>query len=149
MISLNPHACEAVTQTLKQTCLSIIVPLERVHRQFLEVIKAELDAHDICDINNFRALILCNNGGDELTQGKLTLRGYYLCSKVSQSVKKITEHVSLHQEHSSDEHRSVRVRLTAKGLGLSCLLETIFACHVEVVADGIDEARYVERFWLQ
>jgi len=33
------------------------------------------------------------------------------------------------------------VRLTAKGLGLSCLLETIFACHVEVVAGGIDEAR--------
>jgi DNA-binding MarR family transcriptional regulator len=71
-------------------------------------------------------------------------------------VKKITEHVYLHQERSSDEHRSVRVRLTDKGLELSCLLENIFDCHVEVVADGIVEAqlnyandvlRYVERFW--
>jgi len=41
------------------------------------------------------------------------------------------------------------VRLTAKGLELRCRLETIFACHVEVGSDGIDEARYVERFWLQ
>ncbi len=52
MISLNPHACEAVTQTLKQTCLSIIVPLERMHRQFLEVIKSELEAQDIRGTNN-------------------------------------------------------------------------------------------------
>ena len=38
-----------------------------MHRQFLEVIKSELEAHDIRDINNVQWLILYNIGGDELT----------------------------------------------------------------------------------
>ena len=158
MISVNPHACEAETQTVKQTYLSTIVLLERMHRQFLEVIKSKLEAHDIRDINNVQALILYNIGGDELTVGELTLRGHYLGSNVSYNVKKMTEHGYLHQERSSHDRRSVRVRLTEKGLELSRLLETMFERHVEAVADSIDEAqlneandalRDVERFWLQ
>ena len=158
MISVNPHACEAETQTVKKTYLSTIVLLERMNRQFLEVIKSELEAHDIRDINNVQALILYNIGGDELTVGELTLRGHYLGSNVSYNVKKMTEHGYLHQERSSHDRRSVRVRLTEKGLELSRLLETMFERHVEAVADSIDEAqlndandalRDVERFWLQ
>lgn len=158
MISVNTHACEAETRTVKQTYLSTIVLLERMHRQFLEVIKSELEAHDIRDINNVQALILYNIGGDELTVGELTLRGYYLGSNVSYNVKKMTEHGYLHQERSSHDRRSVRVRLTEKGLELSRLLETMFERHVDAVADSIDEEqlndandalRDVERFWLQ
>ncbi len=143
---------------MKQTYLSTIVLLERMHRQFLEVIKSELEANDVRDINNVQALILYNIGGDELTVGELTLRGYYLGSNVSYNVKKMTEHGYLHQERSSHDRRSVRVRLTEKGLELSRLLETMFERHVETIADGIDEGelseandalRNVERFWLQ
>ena len=143
---------------MKQTYLSTIVLLERMHRQFLEVIKSELEAHDVRDINNVQALILYNIGGDELTVGELTLRGYYLGSNVSYNVKKMTEHGYLHQERSSHDRRSVRVRLTEKGLELSRLLETMFERHVEAIADNIDEGelekaneslRDVERFWLQ
>lgn len=143
---------------MKQTYLSTIVLLERMHRQFLEVIKAELDARDIRDINNVQALILYNIGGDELTVGELTLRGYYLGSNVSYNVKKMTEHGYLHQERSSHDRRSVRVRLTEKGLELSRILEAMFERHVEAVTGNVDEAelkqaneslRDVERFWLQ
>ena len=143
---------------MKKTYLSTIVLLERMHRQFLEVIKSELEAHDIRDINNVQWLILYNIGGDELTVGELTLRGYYLGSNVSYNVKKMTEHGYLHQERSSHDRRSVRVRLTEKGLELSRLLEGMFERHVETIADNIDEEklseanealRDVERFWLQ
>jgi DNA-binding MarR family transcriptional regulator len=143
---------------MKQTYLSTIVLLERMHRQFFEVIKSELEAHDIRDINNVQSLILYNIGGDELTVGELTLQGYYLGSNVSYNVKKMTEHGYLHQERSSHDRRSVRVRLTDKGLELSRLLEDMFERHVEIIADGIDEQnlceanealRDVERFWLQ
>ncbi|MDA0785982.1 MAG: MarR family transcriptional regulator [Proteobacteria bacterium] len=143
---------------MKRTYLATIVLLERMHRQFLEVIKAELEGHDIRDINNVQALILYNIGGDEMTVGELTLRGYYLGSNVSYNVKKMTEHGYLHQERSSHDRRSVRVKLTEKGLELSRLLEQMFERHVEAVAGSIDEEklglaneslRDVERFWLQ
>ena len=76
---------------MKQAYLTTINALERMHRQFLEVIKNELDSTDVRDINNVQALILYNIGGDELTVGELTLRGYYLGSNVSYNVKKMTE----------------------------------------------------------
>ena len=63
---------------MKQAYFTTINALERMHRQFLEVIKNELDSTDVRDINNVQALILYNIGGDELTVGELTLRGYYL-----------------------------------------------------------------------
>ena len=46
--------------------LSAISLIERLHRQFLDVVKAELDGQRIRDINNVQALILFNIGQDEL-----------------------------------------------------------------------------------
>ena len=60
-----------------------------MHRQFLEIIKNELDNTDVRDINNAQAFMLCNIGDDELTIGELSLRGYYLGTNVSYTVKKM------------------------------------------------------------
>ncbi len=143
---------------MKQAYLSTINSLERMHRQFLEVIKNELDNTDVRDINNVQALILYNIGGDEMTVGELTLRGYYLGSNVSYNVKKMTENDYLHQERSSHDRRSVRVKLTEKGLALSRALETMFERHSEEVSDNLEAEtlaqaneilRTIESFWLQ
>ena len=143
---------------MKQAYLSTINSLERMHRQVLEVIKNELDNTDVRDINNVQALILYNIGGDELTVGELTLRGYYLGSNVSYNVKKMTENGYLHQERSSHDRRSVRVKLTEKGLALSHALETMFERHSEQVSANLDPEtlgqandtlRNIESFWLQ
>ena len=143
---------------MKQAYLSTINSLERMHRQFLEVIKIELDNTDVRDINNVQALILYNIGGDELTVGELTLRGYYLGSNVSYNVKKMTENGYLHQERSSHDRRSVRVKLTDKGLALSRALETMFERHSDEVRNNLDTEtlaqanetlRNIESFWLQ
>lgn len=143
---------------MKQAYLATINSLERMHRQFLEVIKNELDNTDVRDINNVQALILYNIGGDELTVGELTLRGYYLGSNVSYNVKKMTENGYLHQERSSHDRRSVRVKLTEKGLELSRALETMFERHSGEVSDNLDAEtleqannilRSIESFWLQ
>ena len=143
---------------MKAAYLEAVALVERLHRHFLEVVKVEMDRLGVRDINNVQALILYNIGSEELTVGELTQRGYYLGSNVSYNAKKMTEHGYLHQERSSHDRRSVRVRLTDKGLELSRLLETMFERHVEAVADSIDEAqlndandalRDVERFWLQ
>ena len=63
-----------------------------------------------------QALILFNIGDAEMTVGDLTHRGYYLGSNVSYNVKKLSETGYIAQERSAHDRRSVKVRLTPKGL---------------------------------
>ena len=59
----------------------VILLIERLHRQFLDVVKLELDALRVHDVNNVQALMLFNMGDAEISVGELTMRGYYLGSK--------------------------------------------------------------------
>ena len=47
-----------------------ILLIERLHRQFLELVKAELERRGIHDINNVQSLILYNISNDDLTVGE-------------------------------------------------------------------------------
>ena len=134
-----------------------ILLIERLHRHFLEVVKAELDRLGIQDINNVQSLILYNIGTDELTVGELTARGYYLGSNVSYNVKKMVEKGYLEQERSMHDRRSVRLRVSDKGLALRSKLSTMFETQVQAL-DGVDVSGNslgqinetllrLERFW--
>jgi DNA-binding MarR family transcriptional regulator len=111
-----------------------ILLIERLHRHFLELVKAELDRMGLQDVNNVQSLILYNIGTDEMTVGELTARGYYLGSNVSYNVKKMVENGYLEQERSMHDRRSIRVRLSKKGLDLCDKLSGMFARHVEGLA---------------
>ncbi|MDD4617411.1 MAG: MarR family transcriptional regulator [Alphaproteobacteria bacterium] len=134
-----------------------VLLIERVHRHFLEVIKTDLDRAGIQDINNVQALILYNIGVDDLTVGELTARGYYLGSNVSYNVKKMVENQYLVQERSPHDRRSVRVKLSPKGLELHrSLSESLDRQAValsnakissEELASTCDVLRKLERFW--
>jgi DNA-binding MarR family transcriptional regulator len=134
-----------------------IVLIERLHRHFLDVLKSELDRFNIQDINNVQALILYNIGEDELTVGELTARGYYLGSNVSYNVKKMVENGYITQERSAHDRRSVRVRLSEKGLELRGRVRVLFERHIgqlgssapsEKELDLCNELmRRLERFW--
>ena len=100
--------------------------IERLHRQSLDVLKLELDRLGIQDINNVQSLILYNIGSDQLTVGELTLRGYYLGSNVSYNLKKMVECGYLAQERSLHDRRSVRVKVSPKGVALRAQLDTFF-----------------------
>jgi DNA-binding MarR family transcriptional regulator len=133
--------------------------IERLHRQSLDVLKVELDRLGIQDINNVQALILYNIGSDQLTVGELTLRGYYLGSNVSYNLKKMVENEYLVQERSLHDRRSVRVKLSPKGVALREQFDTLFERHAKLLARaGIgpeDMAKLgeilmkLERFWAQ
>ena len=86
--------------------LEAIGLIERLHRQFLEVVKAELDRLAIQDINNVQSLILFDIAGEEVTVGELTYRGYYLGSNVSYNLKKMVETGYLEQERSTHDRRT-------------------------------------------
>ncbi len=143
---------------MKEQYLESIHLIERLHRQFLEVVKGELDRLDIQDVNNVQAVILYNIGRDELTVGELTNRGYYLGSNVSYNVRKMVENDYLVQERSTHDRRSVRVRLSNKGLELHEVLDGMFTAQAERLVrditseEDLDTAnallRRLERFWI-
>lgn len=135
----------------------VIFLVERLHRHFLEVVKSELERLDTSDINNIQALILFNVGTEELTVGELTNRGYYLGSNVSYNVKKMVENGYLIHERSTHDRRSIRVRLSEKGLELYQFLREMFERHIADIVEGpitdqeLEEAsvalRHLEQFW--
>ena len=90
--------------------LQVILLIERLHRQFLEVVKLELDALGIHDVNNVQAMMLFNMGDTEISVGELTSRGYYLGSNVSYNVKKLVELGYLHHARSRIDRRCASMR---------------------------------------
>ena len=146
-----------MTLDARNDYLEAIRLIERLHRQFLEVVKADLDGRGIVDINNIQALILFNIGDSELTVGELTNRGYYLGSNVSYNVRKMVDNNYLIQERSAHDKRSIRIRPSGKGLDLCEQMSKMFDRHSKALEESSfnpgdikaasDSYRQLERFW--
>ncbi len=141
----------------KSAYLEALQRIERLHRRFLDVVKAELELLGINDIGNVQAMLLYNIGRSEITVGELMSRGYYQGSNVSYNLKKLVEAGYLEQERSPYDRRSVRVRLSPKALELVARVDGLFQRQVTQLADGpLDRHRLaelnrsllvLERFW--
>ena len=138
--------------------LTVISLIGRLHRQFLEIVKLELDGADIRDINNVQAVMLFNLGDAEMTVGELTLRGCYLGSNVSYNLKKMVENTYVEQARSPHDRRSVHVRLTPKGRVLRDRLVAMHRRHAELLQCAMTAPdlghtsatlRRLERFWVR
>lgn len=147
-----------VTPELSARYLECLVLIERLHRRLLDVIKADLDAARRSDINSVQALLLYNIGTAELTAGELRTRGYYLGSNVSYNLKKLVEMGYIHHERSVHDRRSVRVRLTDKGLEVSEMIAALYSKHIAelgeegvLAAEDLQQANTtlvkLEQFW--
>lgn len=147
---------------MESTYLDIIALVERRHRQFLEAVALELEAAGVRDINNVQAMILYNVGkmDIEMSVGELTLRGCYLGSNVSYNLKKLVTHGYVVQERSPHDRRSVRIRLSEKGLELRDKLDAMCQRHIsepsrhgspsdDELLQARDILRRLERFWSQ
>ena len=136
--------------------LETVSLIERLYRQFLDVVKDELDRLEVDDINNVQCLILYNIGDDELTVGELTQRGCYMGTNVTYNLKKMVEAGYVTQQRSPRDKRSVRIRLSTSGLELVRRLAAVFDAHSEQLARELGEndlngingrLRVLERFW--
>lgn len=116
------------------TYLEVIALIERLHREFLEVVKVELERLRIRDVNNVQALMLFNIGDAEMTVGELTSRGCYLGSNVSYNVKRMVESGYLEAGRSEHDLRSIHVKLTKKGLNLRGQLRDMHNRHADMLA---------------
>lgn len=142
---------------MKRTYLDLISIVDHLHRQFLDLVSTELERIPIHDINSVQAILLFNIGTSDLTVGELTLRGCYLGSNVSYNVKKLVEADYLMQRRSPKDRRTVRVRLSPKGLALCAALDAMHDRHLAamaggpidpaMVADTLSTLRRFDRFW--
>jgi len=141
---------------VKKAYLETIALVERLHRECLEVIKADLDRQGIRDLNNVQAMILFNIGDDVLSVGELTNRGYYLGSNVSYNVKKMVENGYLVQERSPHDRRAVHVKLSPKAQAVCSKMNEMYDRHVRSMTEVATEndlatangtLRRLERFW--
>jgi len=141
---------------VKQVYTESILLIERLHRRFLDVVKAELDRLKIDDVNNVQTLILYNISGEQLTVGELTNRGYYLGSNVSYNVKKLVENGYLLQERAPHDKRSIRIKLSDKAITLCKKIEELYGRNVEALSKEMEAQKLVslnqtlsqlERFW--
>jgi len=141
---------------VKAAYLETVAEIERLYRQFLDVVKDELDALGVDDINNVQAMILYNIGHDELTVGELTQRGCYMGTNVTYNLKKLIESDYVTQQRSPRDRRSVRVRASKRGLELFGKLDAVFDAHVEGLNEVTDKSelkdlntrlRVLGRFW--
>lgn len=124
---------------MKQTYIDTIALIEKLHRLFLEVIKAYLERSNVQDLNNVQCFILYNIGEARLTVGEISNRGYYMGSNVTYNLKKMIENGYIDQEQSAHDRRSSHVKLSAKGLKFYKKFEELFDLHIKNLnANGID-----------
>jgi Transcriptional regulators len=142
---------------VKKEYLELTRLIERLHRRFLDLLRAELNRLGIRDINSVQALLLANIGEEQIAIRDLVERGYYQGSNVSYNIKKLADMGYLEQERSAHDRRSVSIQLTEKALRVVDeirVLEQKIAVQLdeeEVARDEIDTVcqglRRVERIW--
>jgi DNA-binding MarR family transcriptional regulator len=156
--TVEPAEREARLDQIQPLYLEALTLVERLHRRLLDVIKDEFDRRGRADINSVQALLLYNVGDKELTAGELRTRGYYLGSNVSYNLKKLVEMGFLDHQRSRVDRRSVRIKLTDKGMEVRNIVDALYQKHVRTVEQvgGISSEEFVtlnkslhrlERFW--
>ena len=140
--------------------LETLALIERLHRLLLDVIKDELERLGKIEVNAVQALLLFNIGHKVMTAGELKTRGYYQGSNVSYNLKKLVDAGFIDHQRSDIDRRSVRVRLTPKGLEIHRIVAELFRRHADELgaserlrSDGLDgmnrDMRSLERYWTE
>lgn len=142
---------------MKKTYIELTRIIERMHRRFLDVLRAELTRMDVHDLNAVQALLLSNIGDEEIVIRDLVERGYYQGSNVSYNIKKLSEMGYLDQERSSHDKRSVRIKLTPKAMTVVAKIRELEESNAAAIEkSGISEGdvesaaeslRKIERIW--
>lgn len=137
---------------LKKEYLELTRLIERLHRRYLDVLRAELTRRGVKDINSVQALLLSNIGDDEISIRDLIERGYYQGSNVSYNVKKLTDFGYLTQERSLHDRRSVSIRLTDAAKDVVKIIRELEDHHTDALAEqetGADEFQEIRRVLLR
>lgn len=159
-VAVAPSYEDEVGHDLLSGYLETLALIERLHRLLLDVIKDEFERVNQFDVNAVQALLLFNIGSKVMTAGELKNRGYYQGSNVSYNLKKLVELGYIDHQRCDVDRRSVRVRLTDKGMAVHMTVAELFSRHAEQLGsserlrtEGIEgmnrDLRSVERYWTE
>jgi DNA-binding MarR family transcriptional regulator len=149
---------DAKRKDIKHRYLESLTLIERLHRRLLDVIKDDFERSGEKEVNPVQALLLFNISDAELTAGELKTRGHYQGSNVSYNLKKLVEQGYVNHERSNADKRSVRIKLTEKGVEIRNRVDALYNRQLhaieEVVGLSTDEfdklnkaLSRLERFW--
>ncbi len=131
--------------------------IERLHRRYLDVVRLELSRRGLDDINAVQAVLLTNVRDAEVSIRELVDRGYYIGSNVTYNVRHLVQCGYVVQSRSERDRRSVKIKLTERGLEVCKLLGEMEQRHAGAMSDTgrqlpeVETARNVlrtlERVW--
>ena len=116
---------------MKEIYFDMVMGVERLHRLFFNVIRAELDRQGVKDLSDVQCFILYNIGRSRMTVGEITNRGYYMGSNVTYNLKKMIKNGYIEQEKSQHDRRSSHVHLSKKGMNIYNRFDHIFGQHAQ------------------
>lgn len=124
--------------------LDLAREVERVHRRYLDLLRAELTSLGIDDVSPAQVLMLFTIGTDELSVRDLLERGNYLGSNASYNLKRLLEAAYIERQASSRDRRSARIRLAARGHELCTKIREIDQSYQQLMVRDADQLRDLE-----
>lgn len=144
---------------MQMSYLRSVLGIDRLHRCFMELIKAELLRLQVRDVNNTQVLILLNLGDQEVSVGEVVIRGHYLGSNVTYNVKQLVAQGYVVQRRAETDRRTVLLSLTDKGRELVAQVTAVLEAHAEALGEnGVDGVELdsvyrnldrLERYWMR
>jgi DNA-binding MarR family transcriptional regulator len=145
-------------EDVEQSFLKVLTLLEQAHRRLHDVVKDNLERAGERSLTGVQALLLYEIGEVETPASTLRARGSFAGTSMSYNVKKLQEGGYLIQSRSSDDRRTVRLKLTPSGKAVRARVQELFerqASALEPTAsvrsDDLDQLNKslarLERFW--
>jgi DNA-binding MarR family transcriptional regulator len=140
-----------------ESYLEVVALIERLHRNYRNLVREGLDRIGSHDINSVQALILFNIGDVKIAVNEVRTHGNYLGSNTGYIIKKLIENGYLLHERSAQDRRSVDLRLSDKGRALCARLREIHDRHNGIIPEpdhgpDLDRTvwtlRQIEQFWI-
>ncbi|MEM9937809.1 MAG: MarR family transcriptional regulator [Pseudomonadota bacterium] len=124
----NYAAAEAVNDSgsLAESFVKSLSLLEQAHRRLHDVVKDDLERGGERHLTGVQALLLYEIGEDETPASTLRSRGAFAGTSLSYNVKKLQEGGYLTQTRSKADKRTVRLKLTERGLKVRSRVEDLF-----------------------
>lgn len=118
--------------------------VERAHRRYLDILRAELVRLGIDDVSPVQVLMMFTIGEGEITVRDLLERGNYLGSNASYNLKRLWEAGYIMRESSSRDRRSAYISLAPKGHSLCETIRAIDRSYQDLLVRSPDEQRDFE-----
>jgi DNA-binding MarR family transcriptional regulator len=156
---LNAKVRETGSEDLvEQSFLKALSLLEQAHRRLHDVVKDNLERSGERSLTGVQALLLYEIGESETPASALRARGSFAGTSMSYNVKKLQEGGYLLQSRSSDDRRTVRLKLTPSGKAVRARVQDLFEKQASALeptasvrADDLDQLNKalarLERFW--